>query len=59
MSETEVVQTTLPKALIERIDAYAYRLNQEYPGARFSRSGVLKILVEKGLAAEPSKEGYI
>jgi len=50
MSETEVVQTTLPRSLVEQIDAYAYKLNQEYPGARFSRSGVLRLLVERGLA---------
>jgi len=59
MSETEVVQTTLPKELIERIDAYAYRLNQEYPGARFSRSGVLKLLVEKALGTESTRKDYI
>jgi hypothetical protein len=59
MSETEVVQTTLPKALIERIDAYAFQLNREYPGARFSRSGILKLLVEKALGTESAWKDHI
>lgn len=42
----------LPDSLIERIDAWCQRFQQQMPGASMSRSNAIRVLLEKALAAE-------
>lgn len=42
----------LPDPLIERIDAWCQRMEQQLPGSTMSRSNAIRILLEKALAAE-------
>lgn len=50
----------LPKALLERVDAYAERLKVEQPGPAWRRSDVVRLLMARALddvdAARPSKK---
>jgi hypothetical protein len=50
MTASKVVAVRLPEALIARVEAHARRL-QELTGLAPSRSEVVKLLVERGLAS--------
>lgn len=48
VSEEQIV-VRLPKALLDRVDAYAERLRDEQPGPAWRRSDVVRMLLAKGL----------
>jgi predicted transcriptional regulator len=45
-----VTPIRLPPALLRRLDHYAVRLRREHPGARFTRSDAIRLLLERALA---------
>jgi hypothetical protein len=52
----EQLVVRLPKALLERLDAYAERLRHEMPGPSWKRSDVVRLLQARALDnAEPRK----
>ena len=48
VSEEQIV-VRLPKALLDRVDAYAERLRDEQPGPAWRGSDVVRMLLAKGL----------
>lgn len=52
--QDEQLVVRLPKALLDRVDAYAERLRDEQPGPAWKRSDVVRMLLARGLeAVEP------
>ncbi len=50
----EQLVVRLPKALLDRVDAYAERLREEQPGPAWKRSDVVRMLLARALdALEP------
>jgi hypothetical protein len=48
----------LPKALLDRLEAYAERLRREMPGPAWKRSDVVRMLLARALdEVEPTKRG--
>lgn len=39
----------LPQALVERLDAYAERMREELPGAKFKRAEAVRVLLTRAL----------
>jgi hypothetical protein len=53
----EQLVVRLPKALLERVDAYAERLREQQPGPSWKRSDVVRLLLARALdAAEPKTQ---
>lgn len=38
-----------PAELVERIDTYAEELRREHPGVKFSRSDIIRLLINRAL----------
>lgn len=52
--QDEQLVVRLPKALLDRVDAYAERLREEQPGPAWKRSDVVRLLMSRALdAVEP------
>jgi hypothetical protein len=50
----EQLVVRMPKALLDRVDAYAERLREEQPGPAWKRSDVVRMLLARALdAVEP------
>lgn len=53
-AQDEQLVVRLPKALLDRVDAYAERLREEQPGPAWKRSDVVRLLMARALdAVEP------
>ena len=50
--KTKQVNMRMPLDLLNRLDRYAERLQEKLPGLSIDRTGALKYLLEKALAAE-------
>ena len=54
MANTKQVALRLPVDLLDRLDRCALKFRQDIPGSNITRTDVVRILLERGLA----KEGY-
>ena len=55
--QDEQLVVRLPKALLERVDAYAERLRDEQPGPAWKRSDVVRLLLARALDSVEPKRG--
>lgn len=46
----------LPRETVEALDAYAARLRETHPGPRWSRSDVVRLLLDRGLRSDPPRQ---
>lgn len=49
--EKELLAFRVPKDLVGRVESYRAQLNESHHGASFTRSHVLRMLIETALAA--------
>jgi len=59
MSDSSIIKGSFPKPLVQEMDDYAARLRERFPGLKITRSGILRILVERGLRNEQWEGRYI
>jgi hypothetical protein len=53
--QDEQLVVRIPRALLDRVDAYAERLREEQPGPAWKRSDVVRLLLARALDAAESK----
>jgi len=53
--KTKQVNFRMPLDLLKRLDQHAKRMQKQLPGLRIDRTGALKFLLEKALAAEEAE----
>lgn len=49
----------LPRELVERLDAYAARMREELPGAKFKRAEAVRVLLTRALDDAEGPKGKV
>jgi len=57
MTPEQTYQTAvrLPVSILERVDAYTERMHREIPGAKFTRTDAIRMLLVQALEAQDAK----